>query len=63
MSLEDVLAEDDWAGWRQASDMMGDGHQLVGDDLFASQLERFRRGSAENVANAVLVKPNQAGDN
>ena len=61
VSLEDVLAEDDWAGWRQASDMMGDGHQLVGDDLFASQLERFRRGTAENVANAVLVKPNQAG--
>ena len=61
VSLEDVLAEDDWAGWRQASDMLGDGHQLVGDDLFASQLERFRRGTAENVANAVLIKPNQAG--
>jgi enolase len=61
ISLEDVLAEDDWAGWRQAGDMVGGGRQLVGDDLFASQLDRFRRGSMDNVANAVLIKPNQAG--
>ena len=56
-----MLAEDDWAGWRQASAVIGGGHQLVGDDLFASQLDRFQRGTADNVANAVLVKPNQAG--
>jgi enolase len=61
ISLEDVLAEDDWAGWRHASAVIGDGHQLVGDDLFASQLDRFQQGTADNVANAVLVKPNQAG--
>ena len=61
VSLEDVLAEDDWAGWRRASHLIGDGCQLVGDDLFASQFERFQRGAADNVANSVLVKPNQAG--
>ena len=61
VSLEDVLAEDDWAGWRAAGDLVGHGRQLVGDDLFATGLERLRRGIADDVANAVLIKPNQAG--
>ncbi len=61
VSLEDVLAEDDWAGWRDAGILMDGGRQLVGDDLFATQLDRLRRGIADDVANAVLVKPNQAG--
>jgi enolase len=61
VSLEDVLAEDDWAGWQEAGSVVGDGRQLLGDDLFATQLERLQRGIAGGVANAVLVKPNQAG--
>jgi enolase len=58
--LEDVLAEDDWTGWRGAGGLM-DGAQLIGDDLFATQLARLHRGITDGVANAVLVKPNQAG--
>jgi enolase len=61
ISLEDVLAEDDWDGWRRATSALGDGRQLVGDDLFATNAERLERGIAMGVANAVLVKPNQAG--
>ncbi len=61
VSLEDVLAEDDWAGWRAAGDLVGHGRQLLGDDLFATGLERLQRGIADGVANAVLIKPNQAG--
>jgi enolase len=60
VSLEDVLAEDDWTGWRGAGGLM-DGAQLIGDDLFATQLARLHRGITDGVANAVLVKPNQAG--
>jgi enolase len=61
VSLEDVLAEDDWLAWRGAGALMDGGRQLVGDDLFATQLARLRQGIADGVANAVLVKPNQAG--
>jgi enolase len=61
VSLEDVLAEDDWTGWRGAGGLMDKGGQLVGDDLFATQLSRLDWGIADGMANAVLVKPNQAG--
>ena len=61
VSLEDVLAEDDWVGWRDAGGLMDHGRQLVGDDLFATRLDRLGQGIADGVANAVLVKPNQAG--
>jgi len=61
VSLEDVLAEDDWGAWRDARVLMDGGRQLIGDDLFATQLARLRQGIADGVANAVLVKPNQAG--
>jgi enolase len=61
VSLEDVVAEDDWDGWRAATEALGDGRQLLGDDLFATNGDRLRRGIAEGVGNAVLVKPNQAG--
>jgi enolase len=61
VSLEDVLAEDDWTGWRGASGLMDGDGQLVGDDLFATQLSRLHRGITDGVANAILVKPNQAG--
>lgn len=60
VSIEDPLADDDWEGWRAASERLGD-DQLVGDDLFATHAGRLERGVAEGIANAVLVKPNQAG--
>jgi enolase len=60
VSLEDPLAEDDWEGWRTAGARLG-GVQLLGDDLFATNLDRLERGIASRVANAVVVKPNQIG--
>jgi enolase len=60
-SLEDVVAEDEWAAWRAASPALAEGRQLLGDDLFATNRERLARGIEEQVANAVLVKVNQAG--
>ena len=61
VSIEDPLFEDDWAGWASASTSIGIGRQLLGDDLFATNDARVERGVAAGVANAVLVKPNQAG--
>lgn len=61
VSIEDPLGEDDWAGWRLATRRLSSGVQLLGDDLFVTDLGRLERGMAEHVANAVLVKPNQAG--
>jgi enolase len=61
VSLEDGLAEDDWAGWRELTARMGDGIQLVGDDLLVTSPERIERGIAERSANAVLIKVNQIG--
>jgi enolase len=60
-SIEDGLAEDDWAGWRAMTRRLGSRAQLVGDDLFVTNPERLARGVQEGVANAVLVKPNQIG--
>jgi enolase len=60
-SIEDGLAEDDWAGWRELTAALGDRVQLIGDDLFVTHPERLRRGIAEKVANCVLVKVNQIG--
>ena len=61
VSIEDPLAEDDWAGYRHITDAIGDKVQLVGDDLFVTNPARLRRGIDENVANALLVKVNQIG--
>ena len=61
VSIEDALAEDDWAGWRAVTDRWGAARQVLGDDLFATGADRLRRGIDGGVANAVLVKPNQAG--
>lgn len=61
VSMEDPLSDDDWACWATASPLLGRDAQLLGDDLFATNAERLRRGVASSVANAVLVKPNQAG--
>jgi enolase len=61
VSLEDPLGEDDWDGWREATRRLGRRVQLVGDDLFATGVDRLRHGIELGAANALLVKPNQAG--
>ena len=61
VSIEDGLAEDDWAGWKHLTTTLGDKLQLVGDDLFVTNIERIRRGVTEGVGNAVLIKLNQIG--
>jgi len=61
LSIEDGMDESDWDGWKQLTRTIGDHVQLVGDDLFVTNPERLRRGVAEQVANAILVKPNQIG--
>ena len=61
VSIEDGLAEDDWAAWRALTEGLGERLQLVGDDLFVTNAERLRRGIDEGVANAILVKVNQIG--
>lgn len=60
-SIEDGLAEDDWSGWQKLTTRLGDETQLVGDDLFATNPERIRRGIELGAANAVLIKVNQIG--
>jgi enolase len=59
--LEDGLAEDDWDGWKLLNQKLGGKIELVGDDLFVTNVQRIARGIAENVANAVLIKLNQIG--
>jgi len=59
--LEDGLGEDDWAGWKLLNEKLGNKIELVGDDLFVTNVSRIERGIAENVANAVLIKLNQIG--
>ncbi|GAA0934176.1 hypothetical protein GCM10009557_95240 [Virgisporangium ochraceum] len=61
VSIEDPLAEDDWAGWSALTAGLGDRIQIVGDDLFVTNPERIARGIDEAAANAVLVKVNQIG--
>ncbi|MDQ3540079.1 MAG: phosphopyruvate hydratase [Chloroflexota bacterium] len=60
-SIEDGLAEDDWATWRHLTSAIGDRVQLVGDDLYVTNTERLRRGIEEQSGNAILVKLNQIG--
>jgi enolase len=61
VSLEDPLAEEDWAGWRSLTEALGGKVQIVGDDLFVTNPERLRRGITDHSANALLVKVNQIG--
>lgn len=61
VSIEDGLAEDDWDGWRQMTDMIGDRVALVGDDLFVTNVQRLRDGIEKGVGNAILIKVNQIG--
>ncbi len=61
VSIEDGMAQDDWPGWRLLTERLGPRVQLVGDDLFVTNVERIRRGVQERSANAVLIKVNQIG--
>jgi len=61
VSIEDGLAEDDWAGWKKLNDALGDKIQLVGDDLFVTNTKRLARGIKEGSANSILIKVNQIG--
>ena len=61
ISIEDGMAEDDWEGWKQVTDLIGKTCQLVGDDLFVTNTKRLKRGISEGIANSILVKVNQIG--
>lgn len=61
VSIEDGLAEDDWVGWAALNELIGDRCQLVGDDLFVTNVDRLQRGIQEKSANAILIKLNQIG--
>ena len=61
VSIEDGMAEDDWAGWKALTELIGAKCQLVGDDLFVTNTERLARGIKDGVANSILVKVNQIG--
>ena len=61
VSIEDGMAEDDWYGWRMMTDKLGDKIQLVGDDLFVTNVERLAQGIEKGVANSILIKVNQIG--
>ena len=61
ISIEDGMAEDDWAGWKTLTNKIGDRVQLVGDDLFVTNSERLREGIKKGVGNSILVKVNQIG--
>lgn len=61
ISIEDGMAEDDWKGWKLMTDVLGKKIQIVGDDLFVTNIERLSRGIQEGVANSILIKLNQIG--
>ncbi|MGA2384416.1 MAG: phosphopyruvate hydratase [Gemmatimonadales bacterium] len=61
VSIEDGLAEDDWEGWAKLTEALGDKIQIVGDDIFVTNIDRLARGVDEGVANAILIKLNQIG--
>ena len=60
-SIEDGMAEDDWAGWKLLTDKLGGRVQLVGDDLFVTNVERLEKGISGGIANSILIKVNQIG--
>lgn len=61
VSIEDAMDENDWEGWKKLTDAIGDKVQLVGDDLFVTNVERLSRGINEGIANSILIKVNQIG--
>ena len=60
-SIEDGLAEDDWSGWKELTEKIGDKCQLVGDDLFVTNTKRLQKGIDQDIANSILIKVNQIG--
>ena len=60
-SIEDGLAEEDWKNWKKLTDRLGDKIQIVGDDLFVTNIKRLQKGLDNKVANSILIKPNQIG--
>ena len=60
-SIEDPLDEEDWEGWKKITERLGDKIRLVGDDLFVTNVERLKKGLDNEIANAILIKPNQIG--
>ena len=61
ISIEDGLAEEDWEGWKELTNRLGEKVQLVGDDLFVTNISRLEKGIKNKVANSILIKPNQIG--
>ncbi|MGB3852044.1 MAG: phosphopyruvate hydratase [Tunicatimonas sp.] len=61
ISIEDGMQEDDWEGWKKHTELVGDKIQLVGDDLFVTNVERLQQGIDQNIGNAILIKVNQIG--
>ena len=61
ISIEDAMSEDDWEGWSQLTNSIGDKCQLVGDDLFVTNEQRLRKGIDNKIANSILIKVNQIG--
>jgi enolase len=61
VSIEDGLDEDDWDGWKVMTEELGNKIQLVGDDIFVTNLDRFQKGIAEGIGNSILIKLNQIG--
>lgn len=61
ISIEDGLAEEDWIGWKELTNRLSDKIQLVGDDLFVTNINRLEKGIKNNIANSILIKPNQIG--
>ena len=61
ISIEDGMAEDDWEGWKLMTESLGSNTQLVGDDLFVTNVNRLQRGIDEGIANSILIKVNQIG--
>jgi enolase len=61
ISIEDGMAEEDWDGWKVLTEALGESLQLVGDDLFVTNMKRLERGVESGVANAILIKLNQIG--
>lgn len=61
VSIEDGLSEDDWEGWKKLTQKLGNKIQLVGDDLFVTNAKILAQGIEKNIANAILIKPNQIG--
>ncbi|MEQ8203305.1 MAG: phosphopyruvate hydratase, partial [Smithellaceae bacterium] len=61
ISIEDGLAEDDWAGWKILTDALGDKVQIVGDDIFVTNVNRLEKGIGLGIANSILIKLNQIG--